>query len=34
MVRNSRNPNGGTLTFTLAEWAAFTSGVRGGEFDA
>ena len=32
-VRDSKNPDGGFLAFTPQEWAAFTSGVRGGEFD-
>ena len=32
-VRDSKNPNGGHLTFTATEWAAFTTGVRAGEFD-
>jgi uncharacterized protein DUF397 len=32
-VRDSKNPDGPTLTFTAAEWEAFTSGVQNGEFD-
>ena len=32
-VRNSRDPAGAVLAFTPDEWAAFTSGVRLGEFD-
>ena len=28
-----RGPEGPTLTFTHDEWAAFTAGVRAGEFD-
>jgi hypothetical protein len=32
-VRDSKNPTGGHLTFTATEWAAFTAGVRDGEFD-
>jgi hypothetical protein len=32
-VRDSKNPTGPALTFTAAEWAAFTAGVRAGEFD-
>ncbi len=32
-VRDSKNPNGPVLEFTPAEWAAFTGGVRDGEFD-
>lgn len=33
LVRQSRNPTGAMLSFTLAEWAAFLAGVRNGEFD-
>lgn len=32
-VRNSRIPNGGTLTFTTHEWEAFVKGTKQGEFD-
>jgi hypothetical protein len=32
-VRNSRDPEGGILYFTLDEWRAFASGVKDGEFD-
>jgi hypothetical protein len=32
-VRDSKNPTGPALMFPAAQWAAFTSGVRGGEFD-
>jgi hypothetical protein len=32
-VRDSKNPAGPALTFTAAEWTAFTTGVRAGEFD-
>ena len=32
-VRDSKNPTGPALTFAVAEWAAFTAGVRAGEFD-
>ncbi|HXT92345.1 MAG TPA: DUF397 domain-containing protein [Trebonia sp.] len=32
-VRDSKNPRGGILNFTTAEWDAFISGVRNGEFD-
>jgi len=32
-VRDSKNPAGPALTFTVSEWAAFTTGVRAGEFD-
>ncbi len=31
-VRDSKNPAGPALAFTPAEWAAFTAGVRAGEF--
>jgi hypothetical protein len=31
-VRNSRDPEGPWLLFTRAEWAAFSSGMSGGEF--
>lgn len=32
-VRHSKDPTGPRLAFTAAEWAAFTAGVRAGEFD-
>jgi hypothetical protein len=32
-VRDSKNPQGGVLNFTIAEWDAFLGGVRNGEFD-
>ncbi|WP_127503310.1 DUF397 domain-containing protein [Actinoplanes solisilvae] len=32
-VRDTKNRDGSTLTFTHAEWAAFLAGVRDGEFD-
>jgi hypothetical protein len=32
-VRDSKDPTGGHLTFTATEWAAFTAGVKSGEFD-
>ncbi|WP_067653327.1 DUF397 domain-containing protein [Nocardia harenae] len=32
-MRDSKNPAGPALVFTPGEWAAFTAGVRGGEFD-
>jgi hypothetical protein len=31
-VRDSKHPDGGHLMFTATEWAAFTAGVRAGEF--
>jgi Domain of unknown function (DUF397) len=32
-VRDSKNPGGTALRFTLAEWQAFLAGVRAGEHD-
>lgn len=32
-LRDSKDPKGPALEFTAAEWEAFTSGVRCGEFD-
>jgi hypothetical protein len=32
-VRNSRDPDGGTLKFTAGEWDAFVGGCKLGEFD-
>jgi Domain of unknown function (DUF397) len=32
-VRDSKNPTGPALMFTATEWAAFTAGIRAGEFD-
>ncbi|UGT62047.1 DUF397 domain-containing protein [Nocardia asteroides] len=32
-VRDSKNTAGPALVFAPGEWAAFTAGVRGGEFD-
>jgi Domain of unknown function (DUF397) len=31
-VRDSKDPEGPTLTFTPDEWAAFIAGVNAGEF--
>lgn len=31
-LRDSKNPDGPTLTFTADEWAAFAAGVVNGEF--
>ncbi|MFF4714412.1 DUF397 domain-containing protein [Streptomyces eurythermus] len=31
-VRNSRDPNGPALVFTLGEWSAFLDGANKGEF--
>jgi hypothetical protein len=32
-LRDSKDPQGGILRFTPAEWQAFLGGVRNGEFD-
>jgi hypothetical protein len=32
-VRDSKDQAGPVLTYDSAEWAAFVSGVKGGEFD-
>ncbi|MGH8878215.1 MAG: DUF397 domain-containing protein [Stackebrandtia sp.] len=32
-VRDSKDPAGPALLFSRTEWAAFTTGVRAGEFD-
>jgi hypothetical protein len=32
-VRDSKNPYGPALIFTTPGWAAFTAGVRDGDFD-
>lgn len=32
-VRDSKDPEGAALVFTLAEWRAFISGCAGGEFE-
>jgi hypothetical protein len=32
-VRDSKNPTGGHLTFTTAQWAVFSAGVKSGQFD-
>ncbi|WP_199493264.1 DUF397 domain-containing protein [Marinitenerispora sediminis] len=32
-VRHSHHPNGAVIVYTREEWAAFTAGVRAGEFD-
>jgi hypothetical protein len=33
LLRDSKNPTGPVLTFTPAEWDAFTAGAKDGEFD-
>ncbi|WP_328464530.1 DUF397 domain-containing protein [Actinoplanes sp. NBC_00393] len=32
LVRDSKNPDAATLSFTKAEWDAFVEGVTAGEF--
>lgn len=32
-MRDGKHPDGPVLVFTPGEWAAFTAGVRDGEFD-
>jgi hypothetical protein len=32
-VRDSKNPTGGHLTFTTAQWAVLSAGVKSGQFD-
>lgn len=33
LVRSSREPAGGHLTFTADEWRVFIDGAKNGEFD-
>lgn len=33
LVRDSKNPSGGILRFTGAEWDAFLNGAKDGEFN-
>jgi Domain of unknown function (DUF397) len=33
LMRHSQGPQGPVLKFSLAEWEAFLTGVRNGEFD-
>ena len=32
-VRNSKRPDGGTLTFTASEFGAWVQGAKDGDFD-
>ena len=32
LIRDSKNPGAGTLSFTTAEWEAFTEAVKRDEF--
>lgn len=34
LVRDSKDADSPVLRFTVAEWTAFTAGIRAGEFDA
>lgn len=34
LVRDSKDPDGSTLSYTTASWRDFISGIRGGDFDA
>lgn len=33
LVRDSKDPYGGRLDFSVAQWATFTASVRAGHFD-
>lgn len=33
LVRDSKDPDGPVLRYTLEEWDAFVAGVKAGEFD-
>jgi hypothetical protein len=33
LVRDSKDPDGGVLSYTPPEWDAFVKGVQAGEFD-
>ena len=33
LVRDGKSPQSGVLSFTEAEWSAFTAGVKANEFD-
>lgn len=33
LVRDSKNPDSGTLAFTSTEWRIFLGGVKSGEFN-
>jgi hypothetical protein len=32
-IRDSKDPDGPTLTFSPAEWRTFANGIRAGDFD-
>jgi Domain of unknown function (DUF397). len=33
LIRDSKDPEGAVLAFAPAEWGAFVSGIKSGEFD-
>jgi hypothetical protein len=33
MIRDSKNPDSGALRYSKAEWLAFVTGIKAGEFD-
>jgi hypothetical protein len=33
LMRDSKDPDGGCLRFSVHAWAAFLAGVKNGEFD-
>jgi hypothetical protein len=33
LLRDSKDPNGAVLRFTMDEWYAFAAGMKNGEFD-
>jgi len=33
LIRDSKNPDGAVLAFAPAEWSAFISRIKSGEFD-
>jgi hypothetical protein len=33
LIRDSKDPAGAVLTYSVEEWAAFIAGVKAGEFD-
>ncbi len=33
IIGDSKNPDGSVLTYSRAEWVAFTEGIRQGDFD-
>jgi hypothetical protein len=33
-VRDSKDPNGGVLRYSVGEWRSFVQGIKAGEFDS